>query len=82
MALATPLSGSSSYTRRKITPAAIRETAIGMKTISLNAVAHLMRSVITAKIKPSAVTMIGAAITQMRLFRMVLSMLPSVKIVM
>ncbi len=57
-----------------MTPAAISETAIGMNTISLNAVAHLIRSVSTAKIRPSVVTMIGATMTQMRLLRIVVSM--------
>ena len=40
-----------------------------------------MRSVSTAKIRPSAVTMIGATTTQIRLFRIVVSMPESVKIV-
>ncbi|MFC7105162.1 hypothetical protein ACFQQB_34810 [Nonomuraea rubra] len=57
-----------------MTPAAMSETAIGMNTMSLNAVAHLMRSVSTAKIRPSVVTMIGATMTQIRLLRIVVSM--------
>lgn len=64
-----------------MTPAASSETAIGMNTISLNAVAHLMRSVSTAKIRPSVVTRIGATTTQIRLFLIVVSVPESVKIV-
>lgn len=67
-ALATPRSGASSYTSRKMIPAASMEIAIGMKTTSLNAVPHRMRSVSTAKIRPSAVETVGARTTQIRLF--------------
>jgi hypothetical protein len=42
--------------------------AMGMKTTTLNAVVHRMRSDSTAKISPSAVTMLGAATTQIALF--------------
>lgn len=49
-------------------PAASIEIAIGMKTISLNAVPQRTRSVSTAKIRPSAVAIVGANTTQMTLF--------------
>ncbi|CAM5635493.1 hypothetical protein STENM327S_02600 [Streptomyces tendae] len=49
-------------------PAASIEIAIGMKTTSLNAVPQRMRSVSTAKIRPSAVATVGANTTQMMLF--------------
>ena len=49
-------------------PAASIEIAIGMKTISLNAVPQRTRSVSTAKISPSAVATVGATTTQMTLF--------------
>jgi hypothetical protein len=42
--------------------------AMGMNTATLNAVAHRIRSVITAKTRPSAVTTAGATNTQMMLF--------------
>ncbi|WP_345154265.1 hypothetical protein [Nonomuraea rubra] len=45
-----------------------------MNTMSLNAVAHLMRSVSTAKIRPSVVTMIARAMTQISVVRIVVSM--------
>jgi hypothetical protein len=51
-----------------VTPADRKDTAIGMKMITLNAVVHRIRSDSTAKIRPSAVTMLGATITQMRVF--------------
>ena len=41
---------------------------MGMKIATLNAVAHGMRSVRTANTSPSAVTMLGAKTTQIRLF--------------
>lgn len=50
-------------------PAASIEIAIGMKTISLNAVPQRTRSVSTAKISPSAVTSAGATATQIAVFR-------------
>lgn len=49
-------------------PAASIEIAIGMKTISLNAVPQRIRSVSTAKIRPSAVATVGANTTQIALF--------------
>lgn len=67
-AFATPLSGSWSYTSRKMMPAASIEIAIGMKTTSLNAVPQRTRSVSTAKTSPSAVATVGANTTQMMLF--------------
>jgi hypothetical protein len=68
-ALAAPRLGSCSYTSRKMMPAASIEIAIGMKTISLNAVPQRTRSVSTAKIRPSPVTNAGATSTQIRLLR-------------
>ena len=41
---------------------------MGMKIATLNAVLHATRSVSTAKIRPRAVTMLGANTTQIRLF--------------
>ena len=41
---------------------------MGMKIATLNAVLQATRSVSTAKISPSAVTMLGANTTQIRLF--------------
>ena len=52
-----------------------------MNTISLKAVAHRMRSVRTAKSRPSRVTRMGATATQIRLFLSVMSVALSVKIV-
>lgn len=77
-ALATPRSGAWSYTSRKMMPAASIDIAIGMKTISLNAVPHRMRSVSTAKISPSAVATVGANTTQIALFRTAVRMVSSV----
>lgn len=62
------MSGSWSYTSRKMIPAASIEIAIGMKTTSLNAVPQRTRSVSTAKTRPSAVAVVGANTTQMTLF--------------
>ncbi len=62
------MSGSWSYTSRKMIPAASIEIAIGMKTTSLNAVPQRTRSVSTAKIRPNAVETVGANTTQMMLF--------------
>ncbi len=78
-ALATPRSGSCSYTSRKMIPAASIEMAIGMKTTSLNAVPQRTRSVSTAKISPSAVATDGATTTQMTLFFRAVRMRSSVK---
>ena len=52
-----------------MTPEARKETAIGMKTTSLNAVAQRMRSVSTAKISPATVTTMGATTTHTTLLR-------------
>ena len=41
---------------------------MGMKMITLNAVPQRIRSDSTAKIRPSAVTMLGAKTTQMKVF--------------
>ena len=79
-ALATPRSGSCSYTSRKMMPAASIEIAIGMKTSSLNAVPQRTRSVRTAKIRPSAVETVGATTTQIALFLTAVRMVSSVKI--
>ena len=51
---------------RQVTPADRKDTAMGMKMITLNAVPHRIRSESTAKIRPSAVTMLGANMTQMK----------------
>src|SRR5699024_8990780 len=67
-AFTTPTCGSSWNMPRKITPAANMEIAIGMKTMSLNAVLQRIFSIMTAKIRPSTVHMTGATITQMMLF--------------
>ncbi len=72
-AFATPWSGSAWYTSRKMMPAASIEIAIGMKTISLNAVPQRTRSVSTAKIRPSAVTTAGATATQIAVLRTAVS---------
>lgn len=77
-ALATPRSGAWSYTSRKMMPAASIEIAIGMKTISLNAVPQRIRSVSTAKISPSAVATVGAKTTQIALFFTAVTMVASV----
>lgn len=77
-ALATPRSGAWSYTSRKMMPAASIEIAIGMKTISLNAVPQRIRSVSTAKINPSAVATVGAKTTQIALFFTAVTMVASV----
>lgn len=61
-------------------PAASIEIAIGMKTISLNAVPQRTRSVSTAKIRPSAVETVSATTTQIALFLTAVRMLSSVKI--
>jgi hypothetical protein len=54
--------------RRQVTPADRKDTAIGMKMITLKAVLHRIRSESTAKIRPRAVTMLGAKTTQMNVF--------------
>lgn len=77
-ALATPRSGAWSYTSRKMMPAASIEIAIGMKTISLNAVPQRMRSVSTAKIRPRTVETVGARTTQIALFLTAVRMVSSV----
>jgi|GEM_PF-5533851 len=53
-----------------MTPAASIEIAIGMKTMSLNAVPHRTLSASTAKMRPRIVHTAGATITQMTLLRM------------
>src|SRR3569833_1511025 len=68
-ALATPIEGSCSYTKRKITPEARNETAIGMNTTILNAVDQRIRSVNTANIRPRIVPTVGATTTQIAVFR-------------
>ncbi len=78
-AFATPLSGSWSYTSRKMIPAASIEIAIGMKTTSLNAVPQRTRSVSTAKTRPSAVETVGANTTHRTLFFSAVRMPSSVK---
>ncbi len=62
-----------------MTPEASSDTAMGMNTISLKAVAQRIRSVSTAKIRPSTVTRLGATTTQIRLFLIVLSVPESLK---
>ncbi len=69
MALTVPRSGSFWSMIRQITPAAKSEIAIGMNTAVLKATDQLMRSVSTAKIKPTAVTNAGTTASQMTLFR-------------
>ena len=69
-ALIAPRWGSVSYTMRQITPDANRLIAIGMNTSALNAVAHGMRSVSTAKTSPKKVTKKGKTMTQTALLRM------------
>ena len=68
-ALATPRLGSCSYTKRKMTPAARNEIAIGMKIATLNAVCQRTRSESTAKTRPMAVASIGATTTQIAVLR-------------
>ena len=53
-----------------MTPAASIEIAIGMKMMSLNAVAHFIFSSNTAKIRPRIVQAAGATSTQRTLLRM------------
>lgn len=60
-------------------PAASMEMAIGMKTTSLNAVPQRIRSVSTAKIRPSPVAATGATTTQIALFLMAMRVWWSVK---
>lgn len=59
-------------------PAASMEIAIGMKTISLNAVPQRIRSVSTAKISPRTVDTVGANTTQIALFSTAVRMVSSV----
>lgn len=66
-AFTVPRWGSKSSIRRQVMPAANSEIAMGMKTTSLNAADQLIRSVMTAKIRPSAVTSAGTTATQIRL---------------
>ena len=79
-ALIAPRSGSCWYMIRQITPTANSEIASGMKTEILNAVAHTMRSVRTAKSKPTAVTAAGTIRTQRALFLSAVWSRSSVKI--
>ncbi len=53
---------------RQITPAAKSEIAMGMNTAILNATDQRMRSVSTAKTRPTAVTSAGTTATQIALF--------------
>ena len=64
-ALIAPRSGSCWYMIRQITPTANSEIA-SMKTEILNAVDQTMRSVSTAKTRPTAVTAAGTIRTQGR----------------
>src|SRR5690606_3606163 len=63
----SPRSGSSSYTSRKVTPAARNEIAMGMNRVRRNALTSRTRSVSTANMSPNAVTTVGATITQIAL---------------
>jgi hypothetical protein len=54
-------------------PAARKETAMGMKSSSLNAVAQRIFSTRTASTRPSPVSSVGATTTQMALLRTALS---------
>ena len=56
-----------------MTPADRKDTAIGMKTTTLNAVLQLMRSDRTAKTRPMAVTTVGAMTTQINVFLIAVS---------
>lgn len=62
-------------------PAASIEIAIGMKTISLNAVPQRTLSVSTANTRPSAVATAGATTTQTTLLRTAVRMPWSLKTV-
>ncbi len=81
IALIAPSSGSRSYMIRQITPTANSETASGMKTAILKAVAHQTRSVSTAKTSPTAVTAAGTIRTQRALFLIAVKMISSLNIV-
>src|ERR1700692_2151374 len=67
-ALIAPRFGSCWYMIRHVTPVANAEIAIGRKTAVLNATAQRIRSVSTAKTRPTAVTIAGTTATQMALF--------------
>lgn len=54
-------------------PAARKETAIGMNSRSLNAVAQRIFSTRTARTRPSPVSSVGATTTQMAVFRTAVS---------
>ena len=64
---------------RQITPAAKSEIAIGMKTAVLNATAQRIRSVRTAKMRPSAVMNAGTTATQIALFLIAVRSVESLK---
>ena len=79
-ALIAPMSGSCWYMIRQITPTAKSEIASGMKTAILNAIDQRMRSVSTAKTRPTAVTAAGTIRTQRALFLSAVWSRSSVKI--
>ena len=79
-ALIAPRSGSCWYMIRQITPTANAEIASGMNTEILNAVDQTMRSVRTAKTRPTAVTAAGTIRTQSALFLSAVWSRSSVKI--
>ncbi len=61
-------------------PEANSEIAMGMNSTSRNAVAHLIRSVSTARTSPSPVTATGATTTQITLFLNAVSVRRSVNV--
>src|SRR2546423_13932957 len=78
-ALIAPWLGSFWYITRHITPVAKSEIASGANTTTLKAVAHRIRSVSTAKIRPRNVTANGTMTTQMTLFLIAVRMTWSLK---
>jgi hypothetical protein len=78
-ALIVPWSGSFSYMKRQITPAAKSEIAIGMNTATLNPVANRTRSRSTAKTRPIAVTNAGTIRSQRKLFWIAVRSVSSLK---
>lgn len=80
-AFTTPSCGLSWNMPRKMTPAASIEIAIGMNTISRNAVFHPSLSTSTAKMRPMIVTVTGATTTHIRLLRIAVNVVSFVNIV-
>src|ERR687891_140279 len=79
-ALTAPRSGSCWYiAARQMTPAAKSEIAMGMNTTVLKATDQLIRSVMTAKMSPIAVTRAGTTPTQIALFLIAVTVFGSLK---